>query len=32
MQTMTDKYGVSWQFCDKSQTGKRIVEILSNDS
>ena len=28
MQTMTDKYGVEWQFCDKSETGKRIVEIL----
>ena len=28
MQTMTDKYGISWQFCDKSETGKRIVEIL----
>ena len=28
MQTMTDKYGVEWQFCDKTQTGKRIVEIL----
>ena len=32
MQTMTDKYGVSWQFCDKSQTGKRIIEILRGDT
>ena len=31
MQTMTDKYGVSWQFCDKSQTGKRIIEILEGN-
>lgn len=28
MQTMSDNYGVTWQFCDKSETGKRIVEIL----
>ena len=28
MQTMTEKYGVEWQFCDKSKTGFRICEIL----
>ena len=28
MNKLTRIYGVEWQFCDKSQTGKRIVEIL----
>jgi hypothetical protein len=28
MTSMQNKYGVEWQFCDKSETGKRIVEIL----
>lgn len=28
MKAMTMNYGVEWQFCNKSQTGKRIVEIL----
>lgn len=28
MKTMTDKYGVEWQFCNKDETGKRILEIL----
>lgn len=28
MTTMSDKYGVEWQFCKKSETGKRIIEIL----
>ena len=28
MQTMTERYGVEWRFCDKRQTGKRILEIL----
>ena len=31
MQTMTDRYGVRWEFCDKRQTGKRILEILEVD-
>lgn len=26
--TMQEKYGVEFQFCDKRQTGKRIIEIL----
>lgn len=25
-------YGVEWKFCDKRSTGKRIAEILLNDS
>lgn len=29
--TLQRKYGVEFQFCDKRNTGKRIVEILSND-
>ena len=28
METMTDRYGVEWMFCDKRQTGRRILEIL----
>ena len=28
MSSMANRYGVEWQFCDKSETGKRIVEIL----
>ena len=28
MLTMSQKYGVEWQFCKKSECGKRIVELL----
>ena len=28
MRTMLEKYGVRWEFCAKSQTGKRIIELL----
>lgn len=28
MRTMEERYGVKWEFCSKSQTGKRIIEIL----
>ena len=28
METMSQKYGVEWQFCRKSETGLRICEIL----
>ena len=28
MRTMAEKYGVRWEFCDKRNTGKRIVELL----
>ena len=30
LNTMKNKYGVRFEFCDKRQTGKRIVEILTN--
>lgn len=30
LSTMKRKYNVDFQFCDKRQTGKRIVEILSD--
>lgn len=29
MRTQERKYGVRWEFCDKAQTGRRIIEILS---
>jgi ERCC4-type nuclease len=32
MQTMADKYGVEWMFCDKRDTAKRICEILGIDA
>lgn len=32
MQTMTRKYAVQWEFCDKLNTGKRIVELLGGVS
>lgn len=28
MVTMSEKYGVEWVFCEKKDTGKRIVELL----
>ena len=28
MSSMSDKYGVEWEFCTKAETGKRIIEIL----
>lgn len=31
MRTIADKYECEWVFCSKQQTGKRIVELLSND-
>ena len=31
MQTQERKYGVRWEFCDKTQTGRRIIEILSGE-
>lgn len=30
MQTMAEKYNVIWEFCDKSETGRKIVELLSD--
>lgn len=32
MFNLTISYDVEWQFCRKSETAKRILEILSNDS
>lgn len=32
MVTMNEKYGVEWVFCDKKDTGSKIVELLRNDS
>ena len=29
MQTMAEKYGIRWEFCDKYHTGQRIIEILT---
>lgn len=29
--TMRDRYGVDFVFCDKQETGRKIVEILSDD-
>ena len=31
LNTMHEKYGVRFEFCDKRQTGRRIVEILTDD-
>lgn len=28
MRTMTDRYGIQWEFCCKNDTGKRIIELL----
>lgn len=28
MRTMSERYGVEWRFCDKRQTGRKILEIL----
>lgn len=30
MRTMSERYGIRWEFCSKAQTGRRIVEILSD--
>lgn len=31
MQTMTEKYGVEFQFCDPIEAGRRVLEILEGD-
>lgn len=31
MRTMVEKYGVEFQFCRKSECGKRIIELLGGD-
>lgn len=28
MHTVSEKYGIIWEFCDKRHTGQRIVELL----
>lgn len=30
MNTLSDRYGVEWLFCQKKDTGKRIIEILED--
>lgn len=32
MYSLQKKYGVEWQFCEKHNTGKRIIEILGGDT
>ena len=32
MLTMQNKYGIEWRFCDKRNTGQRIIEILSGNT
>jgi len=29
MLTMSERYGVQWEFCDRLHTGRRIVELLT---
>lgn len=29
MHTMSEKYGIQWEFCCKNDTGKRIIELLT---
>ena len=29
METMSDRYGVEWMFCSHTETGAKVVEILS---
>lgn len=31
MRTYEAKYGVRWEFCDKRSTGRRIVELLTDN-
>lgn len=31
MRTMSDRYGIVWEFCDKRHTGEKIVELLGGD-
>ncbi len=30
MRTMTERYGIQWEFCRKADTGKRIIELLQS--
>ena len=29
MKSISEKYGADWEFCDKSQTARRIMEVLN---
>lgn len=29
MRTMSERYGIQWEFCCKNDTGKRIIELLT---
>lgn len=31
MRTMSERYGIRWEFCDKQHTGKRIIELLGGE-
>lgn len=31
MRSMSEKYGIVWEFCDKNHTGEKIVELLFGD-
>ena len=31
METMTERYGVRWMFCSRSETGEKVVEILGSN-
>lgn len=31
MKAMEIRYGIEWQFCGKTQTGKKIIELLRSD-
>ena len=30
MNTMSERYGIAWEFCRKEDTGRRIIEILTD--
>lgn len=32
LNTIRDRYGVKFEFCEKSETGKRIIEILGEEN
>ena len=32
MRTMSERYGIIWEFCDKRHTGQRIVDLLIGDA
>lgn len=32
MRTMSERYGIQWEFCCKNDTGKRIIELLGGSA